>query len=191
MIILCVDDEPSMLDLIERSLADIDLPDYRYLSATTGTDAISIVNKHSVDVVLLDNMLPDIHGIEVLERIKAMSPRTEVLMITGHASISDAVQAMKNGARDYIEKPFLLDLLREKIYNLVEYSLRNREVEDYRMAKEVVESNACIQISSLEEAIDAMKKCQGRVIAIIESDRCDAEKLDAIRSEIFHYTGGC
>ena len=193
MRILCVDDDPVILRLFERSLAKIDMPDYHYLSTSTGSEAVTIATTTPVDLVLLDNILPDIRGIEVLERIKAVKPETEILMITGHASVADAVAAMKNGARDYIEKPFHLDLLREKIYNLVEYRLRNREVEDYRIAKEAVESGASTQITSLETAIDTMRKCQERVLAIIESDRSDTVKIGEIRSEINRYAdiGGC
>ena len=191
MRILCVDDDPVILQLFERSLARIELPEYRYLSAANGNDAIALINSTPVDLVLLDNVLPDIRGTEVLEKIKGEHPSIEVMMITGYASVTDAVTAMKAGARDYIEKPFHLDLLREKVYNLVEYRLRNREAEDYRIAKEVVESDAGSQITSLETVIDDMKKCQSRVITIIESDRSDAEKLDAIRNEILHVTGGC
>ncbi|MBN1756774.1 MAG: response regulator [Chitinispirillaceae bacterium] len=191
MRILCVDDDPVILRLFERSLAKIDLPDYHYLSTSTGNEAVTIATTTPVDLVLLDNILPDIRGLEVLEKIKAVRPGIEILMITGHASVADAVAAMKNGARDYIEKPFHLDLLREKIYNLVEYRLRNREAEDYRFAKEVVENDAGTQISSLETFIDNMKKCRSRVIAILESDRSDADKLKSIRSEISDSTGGC
>jgi len=189
MRILCVDDDPVILRLFERSLAKIDLPDYHFLSTSTGNEAVTIATTTPVDLVLLDNILPDIRGLEVLEKIKAVRPEIEILMITGHASVADAVAAMKNGARDYIEKPFHLDLLREKIYNLVEYRLRNREVEDYRIAKEVVESDAISQISSLETAIGEMKNCQARVFAIIESDLSDARKLEGIRAEINQYNG--
>jgi DNA-binding NtrC family response regulator len=191
MRILCVDDDQVILQLFKQSLAKIELPEYEYLSATNGNDAITIATGTPVDLLLLDNMLPDITGIEVLERIKLAHPATEVLMVTGNASVGDAVKAMKAGARDYIEKPFHLDLLREKVFNLVEYHLRNREVEDYRFAKEIVENDAGSQISSLETFIDDMKQCQSRVIAIIESDRSDAAKLESIRNEIFQYKGRC
>ncbi len=189
MRILCVDDDPVILQLFERSLAKIELPEYEYLSAANGNDAIAIVSRTPVDLILLDNVLPDITGIEVLEKIKPVHPATEVLMITGHASIADAVKAMKAGARDFIEKPFHLDLLREKVYNLVEYRLRNREAEDYRFAKEVMENDAGSQISALETFIDNMKQCQSRVIAIIESDTSNIAKIESIRNEISQYKG--
>jgi len=191
MRILCVDDDPVILQLFERSLKKLDLPDFQYLSTTSGKDALTIITGSSVDLVLLDKILPDLQGLEVLAQIKSISPNTEVLMITGHASVSDAVKAMKAGARDYIEKPFHLDLLREKIYNLVEFRMRNREAEDYRFAKEIVENGACRDITSLEEAIDTMKRCQARVVAILDSGRSDGEKLDGIRGEINSYAGGC
>ena len=191
MRILCVDDDPVMLRLFERSLAKLELPDYQYLSSATGKDGIALFSEHPVDLVLLDNLLPDIRGIEVLEKIKAIRPETEVLMITGHASVSDAVTAMKAGARDYIEKPFHLDLLREKVYNLVEFHLRNREAEDYRFAKEVVETGASREITSLEQALDTMKKCQCRVMEILASEKPASEKLDAITKEIADFEGGC
>jgi DNA-binding NtrC family response regulator len=191
MRILCVDDDPVILGLFEKSLARIDIPEYQYLSSASGKEAIALTTESPVDLVLLDNMLPDISGIDVLEKIKGSHPETEVLMITGHASVSDAVKAMKAGARDYIEKPFHLDLLREKVYNLLEFRLRNREAEDYRFAKEAVENGASREITSLEEAIDTIKKCQLRVMSILESDRPDSRKLEDIRKEISDHTVGC
>lgn len=191
MRILCVDDDPVMLKLFERSLGKLELPDYQYLSCATGTEGVTLCTEHPVDLVLLDNLLPDIRGIEVLEKIKAIRPETEVLMITGHASVSDAVKAMKAGARDYIEKPFHLDLLREKVHNLIEFHMRNREAEDYRFAKEVVEDGASREISSLEELVDDMKKCQGRVMAILASTEAADLKLEAIRKEVCDFKGGC
>jgi DNA-binding NtrC family response regulator len=191
MRILCVDDDPVIHQLFERSLKKLDLPDFQYLTTTSGEDAITIVGDSSVDLVLLDNILPDARGVDILSRIRAISPTTEVLMITGNASVSDAVKAMKGGARDYIEKPFHLELLREKIYNLIEIRQRSREVEDYRFAKEMVESGATREISTLEEAIDAMKQCQARVIAILESNRSDTDKLRDVRNEVIGIHGGC
>ena len=191
MRILCVNDDPVIHELFERSLEKLELPDLQYLSTASGEDAVAIVTGSPVDLVLLDNMLPDIPGIEVLSRIKAIQPDTEVLMITGNVPVADAVTAMKAGARDYIEKPFHADLLCEKVYNLAEYIRRNREAEDYRFAKEVVENGAGREISSLEEAICTMKECQSRVVAIIDSDRSDAGKLEEIRREIIDYSGRC
>ena len=191
MNILCVDDDPIILQFLEEALKKCDLPHYELRTAMSGNEAIDIVLKLPIDLIILDYKLPDITGLETLRRIKITRPRTEIMMITGYASIESAVEAMKAGARDYVEKPFALDLLREKVLNIIELRRRESEAEEYRYAKEVMEAGAQRAIVSLESAIDLMKQCQARVTAIIDSDRCNAEKVTLIRREINDFARDC
>jgi two-component system, NtrC family, response regulator AtoC len=80
--------------------------------AESAETALSMIEEGSPDIVLTDLKLPKLSGIELLRRIKAVRPGTEVAIMTGHGSIESAVQAMKLGAYDYIEKPFRLEQLR-------------------------------------------------------------------------------
>jgi DNA-binding NtrC family response regulator len=191
MKILCVDDDQIILKFFQEAVKKLDMPNIELTLLDSGRKAVDTVRESPVDIVILDNKLPDMPGLEVLKDIKRQRPLAEVLMVTGHASIETAVEAMKAGARDYIEKPVRLALLHEKIRNIIELQEREREVEQYRFAKEMMEQGAQREITSLEEAIAAMKTCQARVMAIIDSQRHDAEKIAMVREEITGFGKAC
>jgi two-component system response regulator AtoC len=100
--VLVVDDKENMLKLFAKILAD----GYRVATASDGSLALSLVATEEFDVVVTDIRMPGADGFEVLKAVKARSPSTEVVMMTGYATVGDAVQAMKLGAYDYLEKPF-------------------------------------------------------------------------------------
>ncbi len=104
--VLVVDDEEG----IRQSLGDI-LEDegYEVISAENGSDAMSIIETDSPDLVFLDIWLPDRDGIEILEEIRTKKPTLPVVMISGHATIDLAVKATRMGAYDFLEKPLSLD----------------------------------------------------------------------------------
>ncbi|HJV66617.1 MAG TPA: sigma-54 dependent transcriptional regulator [Geomonas sp.] len=77
-----------------------------------GDEGLELLSRDPYDIVISDLLLPDMSGLDILSRIKENSPRTEVILVTGNASAETAVQAMKNGAFDYITKPLNLDQLR-------------------------------------------------------------------------------
>ena len=93
-----------LTDLVKREL-DV-------LSATNGNDALQMLKEHpKVEVVILDVKMPGMDGIETLKEIKKAHPLTEVIMLTGHASVESAIDGMKQGAFDYLMKPCDLDQL--------------------------------------------------------------------------------
>lgn len=115
--ILVVDDEK----IIRDGCKDILKKDYYVECVETGKEAIDILSKNLFHLVILDLKLPDINGIKILEKVKSESDNTEVIIITGYATISSAVEAIKKGAFDYIPKPFTPEELRLKVQN----ALRN------------------------------------------------------------------
>jgi len=100
--VLVVDDKENMLKLFGRILAD----GYAVTVASDGARALALIATGEFDVVVTDIRMPGAGGFEVLLAVKARAPSTEVVMMTGYANIGDAVQAMKMGAYDYLEKPF-------------------------------------------------------------------------------------
>lgn len=102
--ILIVDDEPDMLQLLKRSLE----PDLncRVEIASSAKSALQVISQGQPDLVLADIKMPEMDGLELLDLIKRSRPETTVVMMTGHGSIETAVEAMKNGAYDFITKPF-------------------------------------------------------------------------------------
>jgi DNA-binding NtrC family response regulator len=114
--ILFVDDDSKILDLVEEYLTAFD---YRVSVVNNGLKALELVKDQDFDVVFTDFKMPDIDGLELLAVIKEYRPATEVIIVTGHGTMESAVQAMKFGSYDYIQKPFKLDVLRiliDKIY---------------------------------------------------------------------------
>ena len=100
--ILVADDKLNLLKLFARLLADtLDVT-----TAASGAQALELVASRHFDVVLTDMRMPGADGFEVLRAVKAQSPDTEVLIMTAYASVPDAVEAMRQGAFDYLQKPF-------------------------------------------------------------------------------------
>lgn len=130
--LLVVDDEASIRKLIEKELAS----DRRMVqSAGTATDGLSLFRKEPFDVVLLDMRLPDGDGLDVLVQLQEMAPEIQVIIITGHGDVDNAVQAMKLGAYDYLTKPFELDRLELIIEKAFQRTRLQRENQLLRHAK--------------------------------------------------------
>ncbi len=106
--VLIVDDEERVVQSIAGVLED---EGFRVATAKSGEEAIGVFQKEKPDITLLDIWMPGMDGIEVLKRLKWISPDCQVIMISGHATISTAMAAVKLGAFDFIEKPLSLDVL--------------------------------------------------------------------------------
>jgi DNA-binding NtrC family response regulator len=115
--ILVVDDEDIVIKSCMRILEG---GDYQIESARDGREALRKVEDNPYDVMILDIMMPNLGGLEVLRRIKEAYPNVDVIMITGLSQIDTAVQAMKLGAFDYISKPFEPDELKLVVQRALE-----------------------------------------------------------------------
>jgi DNA-binding NtrC family response regulator len=112
MQILVVDDEVEFAStLVER----LSLRGIEARSANRGEEALELVAAHKPDVVVLDLKMPDLSGLEVLSRIKAIDPAIQVIMLTGHGSSAAGIDGMERGAFDYVMKPIDLKVLLKKI----------------------------------------------------------------------------
>jgi DNA-binding NtrC family response regulator len=115
--VLVVDDERLIRWGLCQALKDAG---YAAEQAGTANEAIEAVGRDMPDLLLLDYKLPDRCGIEVLRAVRKTSPRTPVVMITAHASVGGAVEAMKEGAYDYIGKPFEMEELIQTVNRALE-----------------------------------------------------------------------
>jgi two-component system response regulator PilR (NtrC family) len=115
--ILVVDDEKSMREFLEIMLRK---EDYKVSLAPNGEEVLRLLERDIFDLVLLDIRMPKMDGIAVLKKIKALSPETVVIMITAYASAETAIKAMKEGAYDYITKPFKIEEIKLIIKNALE-----------------------------------------------------------------------
>jgi len=124
--VLVVDDEPGIRSGVARILRDFHVTypfmdeDYNFetLEAPTGEDGITVIERDKPDIVLLDNKLPGIQGVEVLEYIRERKYDIVVAMITSYASLDVAVRATRDGATDFIPKPFTPQELKSSIENI-------------------------------------------------------------------------
>ena len=115
--ILLIDDEPES----SRSLSSLlSLEGYRVKNTQTGEEAFELLKRTKFDLIISDLLLPGVSGIDILKQVKVDSPETSVILITGNASAETAVEAMKEGALDYISKPFNLERLRIQIAKALE-----------------------------------------------------------------------
>ncbi|MBN2638175.1 MAG: hybrid sensor histidine kinase/response regulator [Bacteroidales bacterium] len=124
--VLVVDDEPGIRSGVQRVLKNytVGFPfmdedfSFEVMDAETGESALNMITHHEIDIILLDNKLPGIQGIEVLEKINKMSLDIAVMMITSYASLEIAVKATTLGAYNFIPKPFTPDEVKSAIENI-------------------------------------------------------------------------
>ena len=114
--LLVVDDE----DVIRKGMRRIlEAEGYQVTTSASGRTAIEKIQEQDFDVVITDLKMPGMDGIEVLKTIKILQPEVPVIIITGYSTVDTAVDAMKNGAFDYIAKPFTSTLIIDKVQKAV------------------------------------------------------------------------
>jgi two-component system response regulator AtoC len=204
-----------MLKLFAKILSD----GYRVATASDGSLALSLIATEEFDVVVTDIRMPGADGFEVLKAVKARSPSTEVVMMTGYATVGDAVQAMKLGAYDYLEKPFDPDAaglvvaraaerkrlrdeaasLRRELegvhafHNLVGKSARMREV--YRLLEQAAGLDITVLLggetgTGKELAARAIHYHSSRKERRFVAVNCGALPPDLVESELFGHARG-
>lgn len=135
--ILIVDDEQGIRDLLRLELS---LLGHKVQTAHSGQQALEHASKERFHVAICDVNLPGVNGFSVLETIKKQDAETEVIMITGYATVENVVQAMRKGACDFIEKPFRLDELLQLVEKSLEKNHLRNLVQELREAKQKLEA---------------------------------------------------
>ena len=122
--VLLVEDDPAMRRMIREVLATAVA---EVVEVDSSQDALGYLEDHEVAVVVTDLRMPRIGGLEVLRFAKARDAMTQVILLTGHATVESAVEALKGGAYDYLRKPFEPDDLRRIVDRALEFHQLNRE----------------------------------------------------------------
>ncbi len=156
--ILVVDDEPLIRMTVQDALA---AEGFKVTTAESGQKGVDLFRNKHVDVVITDLRLPDLDGVQILKEVKLLNPETQVVMITAYGSIDSAVQAMKEGASDYLTKPFAMDellliirrILRMKQLEEENVSLRKKVEERYGLEGLVGKSPQMLKIYELIETV--------------------------------------
>ena len=110
--VLLVDDEQEFLEIMSERMQARGM---EVITASSAEKALSLLEKESFDAIVLDFQMPDIDGMEALKAMKKKRPESQIILLTGYATIEKSVEAMKIGATDFLEKPADLEALAEKI----------------------------------------------------------------------------
>ncbi len=155
--ILVADDEKSMREFLDIMLKK---EGYKVTLASNGEEVMKLIDKDIFDLALVDIRMPKQDGLSVLKKIKSVSPETVVIMITAYASADTAIKAMKEGAYDYITKPFKI----EEIKLIIQNALEKKHLEkENLLLKQVVRDryhfgNIIGQSSKMIELYDLLEK---------------------------------
>jgi two-component system response regulator AtoC len=212
--VLVADDKENMRKLFAKILAD----GYEVEEAEDGARALGLVATRAYDVVVTDIRMPGADGFELLAAVKARAPDTEVVLMTGYATVSDAVRAMKMGAFDYLEKPFDPDAAlavvaraaehkrasdaarsaappgeEERFHNLVGRSAGMRAV--YRLLEKAAQTDATVLIlgetgTGKELAARAVHYHSARRERRFVPVNCGALPAELVESELFGHARG-
>ncbi len=124
-LLLVVDDEQPVLRVVERLAAKVG---FDVVTCGSGSEAMRALLRKPADLAMLDLRMPDVNGLDLLRQIRSTVPSCEVILMTAHAAVDSAVEAIKRGAREYLTKPFDFDRLREVLVEIREELERRAQV---------------------------------------------------------------
>ncbi len=214
--ILVVDDEKSIRDSLNMVLSD---EGYEVKSAADGAEALTLINDDNFDVIISDIKMPNVDGMELLDRSSKISPETFYIIMTAYASVNTAVEALRHGAFDYLIKPVEFDDLLIRVNRLLDYKklslenkmLRQRTVEEgdfshiigksepmrkiFDLIKQVAPTNSNVLISGKsgtgkELVAKAIHNNSLRRDEIFLPINCGAISENLIESELFGHKKG-
>lgn len=185
--ILVVDDDPVIRRLLEQRLVK---QSYGVSVAENGHQAEALLLEQAFDVVLTDLMMPGgIGGIEVLEITKNLYPDTQVVLITAHSSVDSAVEAMKKGAADYLEKPINFDELFLRLDKIANIKTILRSAKDIEQAMTVTETAASETIQNLEMTVAKKQQVIDAAEDVLTDDTLAEDERIARALDIFSASG--
>lgn len=124
--ILIADDEKNMIWALKKAFKN---EDYKIITAANGIEAVEKATSHTPELVLLDFKMPKLNGLEALKKIKEIDPKISIIMMTAHGTMESAIEAMKNGAIDYISKPFDIEDLKLQIRKALDIGAMKDQIE--------------------------------------------------------------
>jgi DNA-binding NtrC family response regulator len=168
--VLVVDDEKNIRLTLSRT---IEAPDMEVETAVNGEEALAKLQEKNFGLVLLDLKLPGMDGMDVLRWISENRPEVRVIIITAHGTIDSAVEAMKRGAVDYLQKPFVPNEIREMVSRVLD-----RQTLDMHQAQEYADwmemARKCVNERRFDAAAEYVRKAIAR---------------DPARAEAFNFLG--
>jgi CheY-like chemotaxis protein/GAF domain-containing protein len=171
--VLVVDDEPDVHDLIRVCLAPLGC---EITDAYDGTQGLELLETGRFNAAILDLMLPGSNGLDILKRVKERQIQTEIIMLTAHASMHSAVEALRLGAHDYVTKPFRPDALRAAVQKAIDkqrYTTRLNAI--YALSHELALAH------DVGQAVQAVVEMVGRTL---DFSACELWLLDPACAEL-------
>ena len=161
--ILIVDDEP----LVRSSLSELlTLLGYTVSTAGNGKEALELLRDYTADIIITDIKMPEMDGIQLLNQVKKRHPEVPVILITGYGSIDSAVEAMKQGAYDYITKP----IVDSEIKIVIERLMQQRQLQEENIRlKEQLSVSQRERFHNIVGKDDKMQKIYNLIEAIINT----------------------
>jgi DNA-binding NtrC family response regulator len=177
--ILFVDDDRAILEIVREYLAEIG---YHVDVVDNGLAALGRIKEKPYHIVFTDIKMPDIDGLELLSAIKEYRPETEVIIVTGHGSMESAIQAMKYGSYDYLQKPFKLNVLKIIIDRILdEKKLKQEKIVLKTRVKDRHRYDALVGVSlrmqEIYDTIERMRDASPNVL--IEGESGSGKELAA------------
>ncbi len=177
--IMFVDDDRDILSMVEQYLK---MQGYSVITVDSGFKALDVIKQQPVDIIFTDYKMPEFSGLELLAAIKKSKPEIEVIIVTGYGSMESAIQAMKYGSYDYLQKPFKLDHLKLIIDRIIEEKklkhredlIRRRAVWRHRYYDLVGISPRMQQVYELIETVS-----QGQAMVLIQGESGTGKELVA------------
>ncbi|MGI5860764.1 MAG: sigma-54-dependent transcriptional regulator [Myxococcales bacterium] len=181
--VLVVDDKENFLKLFSRILVD----GYDLTTASDGARALSLIAAQEFDVVVTDIRMPEADGFEVLRAVKLRSPDTEVVMMTAYASVQSAVEAIKLGAYDYLQKPFDPDAAALVVGRALERKRLREQAASLRREIEGIYGFHCLvgKSARMREVYTLLEQASGLDITVLISGETGTGKELAARA--IHY----
>lgn len=176
--VIVVDDDISILRILKQLLKE---KGYDVFVASDGKEAINLISVNDFDLVITDLMMPESDGLEVLRKTKEKNPRTQVIMITGFATLDSAIEALKLGAFDYIRKPFKLAELDVTIRNAIDkiHLIKSNNM----LLKHLKKSHQRLK-ETVKESVSVMEKD----IEALDVSDSDGE-MEVLRAEVLNKYG--
>ena len=142
--VLLVDDEEEFVETLAERMRNRGM---EVATSSSGGEALDLIDSEPYDVVVLDLQMPGMDGIEALERIKRRRPDVQVVLLTGHATVEKSVEAMKQGAMEFLEKPVDLTKLAEIIHHAKAEKMILVDQDTEERIKEILHSRSRIDQS--------------------------------------------
>ncbi len=172
--ILILDDNPEMCDLLAECLKPLR---YAVASASSGPQAMELIETERFNVAILDLLLPDCDGMEILRCIRERRPDIEIIVLTAYATLETAIEALRLGAYDYITKPFRADTIRSTVKRATEkHHLATRLAAIYNLSREMALS---LDVDRVANAVlDIVEQ-------VLEFKTCGLHLIDEEHNELY------